>query len=150
MSHDLEPHTMGMHAPTTLVLLDPTNRDGEAGIDQLGADDRHIALVVLLSGRTSAALREYAAAECLTLADAGFIYLDQVAERVVAPGRAVETVLATGPDPVAELALLASERHVDRIVLPPSMHRQDAAGVERLVDALPDTVTVVADLVVAH
>ena len=46
----------------------------------------------------------------------------------------VETVLATGPDPVAELALLASEHHVARIVLPPSINRLDPAAVTRVAD----------------
>jgi hypothetical protein len=132
---------------TTLVLLDPTNADGEAALESLDADDRHIALVVLLSGRTSAALREFAAAEGISLADAGFTYLDQVAHRAAVGSRLVETVLATGPDATAELVLLANERHVGRIVLPPSSMRSDAAAVDRLTAALPGVAVSVAGLV---
>jgi hypothetical protein len=125
------------HTLTTLVLLDPTSDDGEAPLHTLTDDDHHVRIVVLLSGRTSAALREYAASENLALADAGWIYLDQVAERLAATGHLVETVLATGPDPVAELALLVSEGNVGRIVLPPSMHRLDPAATRRVVDLAP-------------
>ena len=123
--------------PTTLVLLDPTSADGEAPLCLLADDDLHVRIVVLLSGRTSAALREYAASEHLALADAGWIYHDQVAERLAAGGRLVETVLATGPDPVAELALLASEGNVARIVLPPSINRLDPAAVQRVAELAP-------------
>ncbi len=133
--------------PTTLVLLDPTNADGEAGLDALDPSDRHVALVVLLSGRTSAALREFAAAEGISLADAGFTYLDQVAPRAGLGSRLVETVLATGPDATAELVLLANERSVSRIVLPPSSMRSDAAAVDRLAAALPGVEVSVAGLV---
>lgn len=132
---------------TTLVLLDPTNTDGEAALESLGADDGHVALVVLLSGRTSAALREFAAAEGISLADAGFTYLDQVAHRASVGSRLVETVLATGPDATAELVLLANERNVGRVVLPPSSVRGDAAAIERLAAALPGVDVSVAGLV---
>jgi len=124
-------------ASTTLVLLDPTSDDGEAPLHLLTDDDRHVQIVVLLSGRTSAALREYAASENLALADAGWIYLDQVAERLAAGDRLVETVLATGPDPVAELALLASVGNVRRILLPPSLNRLDPAAAQRVAALTP-------------
>jgi hypothetical protein len=55
-------------------------------------------------------------------------------------------VLATGPDPVAELALLVSEGNVGRIVLPPSMNRLDPAATQRVVDLAP--VVTVAEAVV--
>ena len=126
--------------PTTLVLLDPTSHDGEAPLAALTDDDHQVAIVVLLSGRTSAALREYAAAENMALADAGWIYLDQVAERLAAGGRFVETVLATGPDPVAELALIAATGNVGRIVLPPSIDRLDPAAAQRVLDLAPSVV----------
>jgi hypothetical protein len=130
-------YTVNTDHPTTVVLLDPTSVDGESGLDALTDADRHVAVVVLLSGRTSAALREYAAAENLALADAGWIYLDQVAERLEGSGRLVETVLATGPDAVAELALLAAGGNVARIVLPPSMDRLDPAAVQRTLELAP-------------
>jgi hypothetical protein len=127
--------------PTTVVVLDPTSADGEAALDALTDDDRHVAVVVLLSGRTSAALREYAAAENLALADAGWIYLDQVAERLDdGSDRLVETVLATGPDTVSELALLAATGNIARIVLPPSMDRLEPAAVHRARDLAPTVV----------
>lgn len=127
--------------PTTVIVLDPTSADGEAALDALTDDDQHVAVVVLLSGRTSAALREYAAAENLALADAGWIYLDQVAERLDdGSDRLVETVLATGPDTVSELALLAATGNVARIVLPPSMDRLEPAAVQRARDLAPTVV----------
>lgn len=131
-------NTVNTASPTTVVLLDPTHHDGEAPLDVLADDDLHVAVVVLLSGRTSAALREYAAAEGMPLAEAGWYYLDQVAERIGdRPGRLVETVLATGPDAVAELALVAAGRTVERIVLPPSMQRLDPAAVLRAAELAP-------------
>jgi hypothetical protein len=133
---------------TTLVLLDPTSDDGEAPLHELTEDDHHVQVVVLLSGRTSAALREFATSENLALADAGWIYLDQVADRLALTGHLVETVLATGPDPVAELALLASEHRIGRIVLPPSINRLDPAAVTRVADLAP-LVTVADHAVVA-
>ena len=142
MHTDLTSH----HEPTTLVLLDPTHHDGETVLDELHDADTHVALVVMLSGRTSAALREYAAAEGIALAEAGFIYLDQVAERAVAPGRAVETILATGPDAAHELALAASERQVARVVLPPSSYRLDRITVARVHAELPTAEVVVAGM----
>jgi hypothetical protein len=142
MHTDLTSH----HEPTTVVLLDPTHHDGEAVLEELGDTDTHVALVLMLSGRTSAALREYAAAEGIALADAGFIYLDQVAERAAAPGRAVETILATGPDAVHELVVVASDRAVSRVVLPPSSHRLDRIAVARLHAELSTTEVVVAGL----
>ena len=142
MHTDLTSH----HEPTTLVLLDPTHHDGETVLDELHNGDTHVALVVMLSGRTSASLREYAAAEGIALAEAGFIYLDQVAERAVAPGRAVETILATGPDAAHELVLAASERQVERVVLPPSSYRLDRITVARVHAELPTAEVVVAGM----
>lgn len=142
-------NTVNNDLPTTVVLLDPTSADGESGLDALADDDHHVAVVVLLSGRTSVALREYAAAENLALADAGWIYLDQVAERLDGSGRLVETVLATGPDPVAELALLAAGGNVGRIVLPPSMERLDPAAVLRAIELAP-TVQVAEPALARH
>ena len=145
---NIEPTTHIASPMTTLVLLDPTSDDGEAPLHALTADDHHVQVVVLLSGRTSAALREYAASENLALADAGWIYLDQVADRLARTGHLVETVLATGPDPVTELALLASEHRIARIVLPPSINRLDPAAVTRVADFAP-LVTVADHAVVA-
>jgi hypothetical protein len=54
----------------TIVLLDPTSRDGEAGLELLGDDDRNVTLVVLLTGRASNALREYAIGEGIHLSTA--------------------------------------------------------------------------------
>lgn len=136
--------------PTTVVLLDPTHHDGEAGLDLLTAADTHVALVVLLSGRTSAALREFAAAEGIALAEAGFTYLDQAAERAAGGDRAVETVLATGPDLVTELTYLVAERQVARIVLPPSTLRLDGGAVDRLADAVPSVEVATAGLTAVH
>ena len=43
--------------PTTIVLLDPTDPDGETALDLLESIDDHVALVVLTSG-PSAQVRE--------------------------------------------------------------------------------------------
>ena len=96
----------------TFVLVDPTSPDGETSLEALDATDDHVALVVLISGRSSSALREFAEIEGIDPVSAASIYLDQVAERIACDGRVVEVIVAAGPDPAIEIAdLVALERH---------------------------------------
>lgn len=141
-AHDA--HDARLDHPTTIVLIDPTSHDGELGLELLCADDVHVSVVVLLSGRASSALREYALAEQLAVADAGWIYLEQVANRIAGHTRVVETIVATGPDPVVELAYVATAANpaVARILMPPSVLRHDASAVDRLCNQLPTAVPV--------
>jgi hypothetical protein len=126
-------------APRTIVvLLDPTSGDGEAALDKLTEDDRHVSLVVLLSGPCSSALRDYARAEGLDMSDAGWRYVDQVAARLtdaaLQSGRqlTIEQIVATGPDTAYELASITHDRAVEQIIVPPSATRRDRAMLTKL------------------
>ena len=111
----------------TVVLLDPTADDGETALELLDASAGHVALVVLLHGRASNALHSYATSEGVSLATAGWTYLDQVAARIARPSRLIETVIATGPDPVFELSTMVSHGDVARVLLPSSLVSTDHA-----------------------
>lgn len=138
--------TGGRHSvaePTTIVLVDPTSPDGEDALGRIGDDVEAVSLVVLLSGPLSASLREFAHAENTDLASAGWIYLDQVTARVARDGLIIETIVATGPDTAAELAVIADQRNAERILVPRSLHRIDPRATTRLERATTATVEVV-------
>lgn len=135
---DISPCAPHAGRPRTFVLIDPTSEDGETSLDLLDPSDDHVSLVVLLSGRSSSALREYAATEGIDPASAGWIYLDQVMERVDGGDRMVETIVATGPDPALELADLVALNDTRRVVLPSSLPRVDPYSFQRLVDRIPN------------
>lgn len=126
--------------PRTFVLVDPTSEDGETSLDALGPADDHVSLVVLLSGRSSSALREFAVTEGIDPASAGWIYLDQVTERVATGDRIVEAIVATGPDPAFELATLVALNETRRVILPSSLPRIDSDASRRLVEQVPNVV----------
>lgn len=123
--------------PRTFVLVDPTSADGETSLDALDPTDDHVSLVVLISGRSSSALRQFAEIEGIDPASAASMYLDQVAERIAGVGRVVEAIVATGPDPALELADLVALNDTRRVILPSSLQRVDADACRRLIDAVP-------------
>lgn len=125
---------------TTVVLVDPTSPDGETSLEALRDDDTHVLIVVLLTGRASNALHEYAHYENTSVSAAAWTYLEQVAMRVDRPGRIVGTIAATGPDAATELAVVAAEHDVDRVVLPMSALRTDRRIVRRLAQLAPVTI----------
>lgn len=124
----------------TFVLVDPTSPDGESTLALLEPSDLHTSVVVLLSGRSSGALREYAECENIDIALAASIYLDQVAERISAEGRIVETISTHGPDPARDLAELVAVNKTRRVLVPASLQRIDPAGFRLLVQDVPCTV----------
>lgn len=126
--------------PRTFVLVDPTSEDGETSLDELDPSDDHVSLVVLLNGSSSSALREFAATEGIDPVSAGWVYLDQVAERIAGDDRIVEAIVATGPDPAFELANLVALNETRRVVLPSSLSRIDPDACRRLVDRAPGVV----------
>jgi hypothetical protein len=140
-SHTPQPNADRV-APTTVVLLDPTSPDGESALDLLRDDDHHVALVVLLSGRSSSALREFAHAEDTSVADAGWYYLEQVAERAARPNRLIESIPATGPDVYQELAYLATTHQLGRVLLPASIMRHHRHLPYQLARLTPASITV--------
>lgn len=125
---------------TTVVLVDPTSPDGETSLQLIRDEDEHVIVVVLMSGRGSNALREFAHHENVTVSTAAWTYLDQVARRIERPGRIVGTIAATGPDPAYELAVIASENDVDRVVFPVSVLRLDRHAPRRLARLAPVTI----------
>lgn len=114
--------------PTTIVLLDPTAPDGESALDLLDTFDDHVALVVLLSGPSAASLAEFAAVERIDVGTAGWTYLDQVADRLATRGLHLETIAATGPDPVSEIADIAATRVTRRVLLPAAFGTTEKAA----------------------
>lgn len=112
--------------PTTIVLLDPSSPDGETALDLLDQVDDHVALVVMLSGPSAQALRDFAAAERIDVGTAGWIYLDQVTERLAYTGYHIQAITVSGPDTVAELADIAATTVTRRVLLPASFG--EAAG----------------------
>ena len=108
---------------TTIVLLDPTSPDGHSALSELHDGDTDILLVVLLTGRASNALRDFAHHNDVSISEAGWTYLDQVAVGLEATGRTIGTIAATGPDTARTLADIATANDVDRVALPSSILR---------------------------
>jgi hypothetical protein len=121
----------------TFVLVDPTSPDGETSLDALDPTDDHVSLVVLISGRSSSALRQFAEIEGIDPASAASIYLDQVAERIAGDDRVVECIVATGPDPALEIADLVALNDTRRVILPSSLQRPESDACRRLIDTVP-------------
>jgi hypothetical protein len=142
--------TIPTTGPTTLLLLDPTSIDGESGLAALGAADDHVALITLISGRTSSALREFAHAEEVDLLTAAWIYLDQVVARAEAPGRQLETILIDGSDLARELVDLTATTTVRRVIMPASLERLYPAHCARVRAAMPAPVLVVSTPLPSH
>ena len=134
------PTTTPTTTPATVVLVDPTSPDGETSLTALHDDDTHLLVVVLLSGRASNALHEYAHHENTSVSAAGWTYLEQVAMRIDRPGRVVGTIAATGPDAASELAVVVAEHDVARVVLPTSALRADRRIARRLAQLAPVTI----------
>ena len=126
--------TKNSHDPKTYLLVDPTSPDGESALDLLDESDTHVSVVVLLTGRMSAALKAFAVGADIDLPTAGWTYLDQVADRISKTGRVIETVVANGPNPADELTQLAHSDAVRRILVPSSLERLDTAAHRRLVE----------------
>jgi hypothetical protein len=129
-------HPVGTRS-TTVVLVDPTSPDGHTSLNELCEHDTDVLVVVLLSGRASNALRAYAHHEDMSIAEAGWIYLDQVAVGLDRPGRTVGTIAADGPDPARTLADIATQNGADRVALPSSILRSDRDAPARLAGLAP-------------
>ncbi len=150
--------------PVTLVLLDPTSIDGESALSLLSPADDHVALITMVRGRTSTALRDFAHAEDIDVASAAWVYLDQVVARTGAArtavartelarteldGRALETMLVDGPDFSTELVDIARLTPIRRVLVGSSLERLAPAACQRLRAAMPAPVIVAAQPSVA-
>ena len=105
---------------TTLVLLDPSEPSGESALDQLTPDDAHVTLVVLLWDHAAAPLRRFADEERVSVAEAGSMYLAQVASRLDRPADSIAFEVVGGTDARLELAMLERSRPTRRVLRPAS------------------------------
>ena len=141
--------TTPIPAPTTLVLLDPTSPDGESALGLLNEQDQHVTLMLLLSGPASSALRDFARAENLDIATAGWQYLEQVVDRMHRAPHEVLAMTAMGPSAAAELADMAAIYELRRVLLPASVERYEPGVTELLRHATVAPVEVAALLATA-
>lgn len=143
---------MGMNSssivPITLVLLDPTSPDGESSLQLLDSTDRHVVLMVLLSGPTSRSLRDFARSEELDMATAGWCYLEQVGERLMLAPEQMLAMTARGPSAATELADVVVSNETHRVLLPSSVDR-DEPGLADLLARCTDAPVLTAP-VLAH
>ena len=135
--------------PVTLVLLDPTSADGESALGLLSPADDHVALITMVRGRTSAALRDFAHAEDIDVTSAAWIYLDQVVartggDRTERDGRALETMLVDGPDFSTEIIDIARLTPIRRVLVGSSLERLAPVACRQLRAAMPTPVIVAA------
>ncbi len=142
--------TTPIPAPTTLVLLDPTSPDGESALGLLNEQDQHVTLMLLLSGPASSALRDFARAENLDIATAGWQYLEQVVDRMRRAPHEVLAMTAMGPSAAAELADMAAIYELRRVLLPASVERYEPGVTELLGRATVAPVEVAALLATAR
>lgn len=126
-----------MFLPTTLALVDPSSPDGENSLDLLHDDDTHVLVVVVPSGCVTGSFAGLAVDEHISVASAAWRYLDHVADRIERPGRIVGTIVASGPDTADELATVARDHHVRRILVPGSTARRERDVMRRLADLVP-------------
>jgi len=117
---------------STLLLLDPTNDDGESGLELLDHTDRHVIALVLLSGPSARALRDFARSEDIDMATAGWQYLEQVADRLQLPPDHLLAMTAIGPSAATELADIAAANSLHRVLLPSSVQRYEPGLAELL------------------
>ncbi len=113
------------HLPTTsstLVLIDPSSPQGEAGVEALDQLDEAVVLVMPLYGRRAAALRDFAKSEDIDVATAGNIYLDQVAGRIDTDKHTLTMLPTDGLDLVADVVAVAKQLpSLRRIIVPASL-----------------------------
>ena len=117
---------------TTIALVDPACIDGESSLSCIRDRDQHVLVITLLNG-PSTAISPTSALDV----GAAWQYLDRVAERIGRDGRTVGTIVASGPDPAYELALVAIEHDADRVVFPTSVLRLDRRAPHRLARLAP-------------
>jgi hypothetical protein len=117
---------------TVVVALDPSSLDGEAALDHTTSTE-HITLFLPLTGSPFVALSEFAQSEGISVAEAGVIYLDQVASRLRADGAEVDGVTSTSADSVSAILHLIELGSVSKVVLPPGIISLEPAALRRLV-----------------
>ena len=117
---------------TTLVVIDPSSPNGEAGIEALDANDARVALILPLYGRRSKSLKEFANAENIGISTAGSLYLDQIAERIDRRQHDLSLVSTDGYNFEADILAFAAKIPVGRIIIPASLAGAGGLSLNRL------------------
>ncbi len=128
--------------PTTIVVIDPTDQRGEAGIEALHPSEIRVTLMLPLYGRWSRALQDYADAEEIDISSAGQLYLEQVSGRIDTQLYEVELVTIDGADLVRDIVDFERHAEIRRVILPSSIVRDRRLSVERLHARIPATLTI--------
>lgn len=122
-----------------LVALDPSSDWGEAALEfatrHHGGGAERVTLFVALTGPTAFALREYAAAEGTSVAEAGEIYLEQVTDRLAAREIEAAGITAVGTDVAAELVAAVRSTGAGLICVPAGGRIVAPKAIERLAEA---------------
>ena len=119
---------------STLVLLDPSSPDGEAGLLVARDSEAKVTLMIFIDDPSGAPLAAFADAESVSISHAASRYLDQVIARCASEGP-IETVSSSGVDPVDEILEIADETQASSIVIPPSRPGLSGRSWDRLVSA---------------
>ena len=118
---------------STLVLLDPSSPDGEAGLLVARERDARLTVMIFIDDPSGAPLAAFADAESVSISHAANRYLDQVIARC-APEH-IEVVSSSGVDPVDEILEIADETRASSIIIPPSRPGLGGRSWDRLVAA---------------
>ena len=118
---------------STLILLDPSSPDGEAGLLVARNSEARVTVMIFTDDPSGASLAAFADAESVSISHAAGRYLDQVVARC-APEH-IEVVSSSGVDPVDEILEIAGETQASSIIIPPSRPGLGGRSWDRLVAA---------------
>jgi hypothetical protein len=112
-----------MNRPTKpMVVVDPSHREGEAGLAlaiDAGAPRATLVLAIPVGGPPARALKEYAIVEAISITEAAHIYASQLIDRIAASGGTVaEVTHLDGIAAVEEVVIEAQRLGVDAVFLP--------------------------------
>jgi nucleotide-binding universal stress UspA family protein len=116
---------------TSLVVLDPTTKHGEAALDLIELGPR-VTLFLMLTGPSAGALEEFARTEGISISEAADIYLEQVSTRLRRNGVEVASWSSIGDDPIEELLAAVEETDAARVALPASSKMLGRRGLSEL------------------
>ena len=128
---------------TTIVVIDPSHPEGDAGLAALTDTDVVVAIVVPVYGPCARTLHEFAHAEAIDVGTASSLYLDQIAGCVDASNRRVVLVTVDGVDLVHDLLTFADTVSVSRFIVPASVAGYRGISIDDLVGRSSVPVTIV-------
>jgi hypothetical protein len=139
----LDDEELAMNA-RTLVLIDPSEPDGDVGITELQPCDDAVSLMVVMDARATRSLRNFAESEEIDISMAGLLYLDQVVMKVRWHASDVETISTSSSDAVTDIFQVLQRRQVNRVIVPASLPGLQHGGLSRLESLCPVPVVVAA------